>query len=99
MTAERALAINPYSEQAHRLALAAALRTHDQQRVRVLTDRALAMLEELGVEPEPATQILLRRVDERAKGLRRLLHRLARRSAQLCHRQQHLHQRTWRMRR
>ena len=27
-----------------------------------MTERALAMLDELGVEPEPATQILLRHV-------------------------------------
>jgi DNA-binding SARP family transcriptional activator len=59
---DRALAINPYSEQAHRLAIAAALRIHDPKRARALTERALAMLDELGVEPEPATQILLRRV-------------------------------------
>jgi DNA-binding SARP family transcriptional activator len=60
--AERALALDPYSERAHRLAIAAALRTHDRQRTDIVTERALAVLDELGVEPEPATQILLRHV-------------------------------------
>ena len=62
VSAERALALDPYSERAHRLAIAAAIRTHDEQRASVATERALAMLDELGVEPEPATQILLRHV-------------------------------------
>jgi DNA-binding SARP family transcriptional activator len=60
--AEGALAVDPYSERAHRLAIAAALRLHDRPRAAAVSDRALAMLDELGVEPEPATQILLRRV-------------------------------------
>jgi DNA-binding SARP family transcriptional activator len=60
--AERALALDPYSERAHRLAIAAALRTHDQQRTDSVTERALAMFDELGVEPEPTTRILLRHV-------------------------------------
>jgi DNA-binding SARP family transcriptional activator len=60
--AERALLLDPYSERAHRLAIAAALRLHDHERSERVTERALAMLDELGVEPEPATQILLRQV-------------------------------------
>jgi DNA-binding SARP family transcriptional activator len=60
VNAERALALDPYSERAHRLAIAAAIRTYDQRRADTVTERALAMLEELGVEPEPATRILLR---------------------------------------
>ncbi len=60
--AERALALDPYSERAHRLAIAAALRSHDQQRTNSVTERALTMFDELGVEPEPATRILLRHV-------------------------------------
>jgi len=60
LNAERALAIDFYSERAHRLAIAAALRTHDHQRAETATERARVMLDELGVEPEPATQILLR---------------------------------------
>jgi DNA-binding SARP family transcriptional activator len=66
--AERALVLDPYSERAHRLAIAAALRTHDQQRAESVTERALAMLDELGVEPEPATQILFRHVHAAATG-------------------------------
>jgi DNA-binding SARP family transcriptional activator len=62
VTGERALALDPYSERAHRLAIAAAIRTHDERRAITATERALAMLDELGVEPEPATQILLRHV-------------------------------------
>ena len=60
--AERALALDPCSEHAHRLAIAAALRSHDQPRTDVVTRRAVTMLDELGVDPEPATQILLRQV-------------------------------------
>jgi DNA-binding SARP family transcriptional activator len=60
--AERAIALDPYSERAHRLAIGATLRTHDQERTRSVTERTLGMLDELGVEPEPATQILLRQV-------------------------------------
>jgi DNA-binding SARP family transcriptional activator len=60
--AERALLLDPYSERAHRLAIAAAIRLHDHERSERVTERALAMLDELGVEPEPATQILLRQV-------------------------------------
>jgi DNA-binding SARP family transcriptional activator len=60
VNAERALALDFYSERAHRLAIAAAVRTHDQQRAETATERTRAMLEDLGVEPEPATEILLR---------------------------------------
>ena len=60
--AERSLALDPCSERAHRLAIAAALRSHDLPRTDVVTRRALSMLDELGVDPEPATQILLRHV-------------------------------------
>jgi DNA-binding SARP family transcriptional activator len=60
--AERALVLDPYSERAHRLAIGAAARAHDDERTERVTERALAMLDELGVEAEPATQILLRNV-------------------------------------
>ena len=36
-----------------------------------LRQRVLMMLDELGVEPEPATEILLRQVEERAPAIRR----------------------------
>ncbi len=57
--AERALALDPYAERAHRLALAAALHGHDRRRVDVVARRTRSSLDELGVEPEPATRILL----------------------------------------
>ena len=60
LDAERALVLDPYSERAHRLAIAAALHGRDQQRASVAVDRTMAMLDEFGVEPEPATRILLR---------------------------------------
>jgi LuxR family maltose regulon positive regulatory protein len=61
--AERALDLDPYSERAHRLAIAAALRTHDQRRTDAVRHRTRAMLDELGVTPEPQTQVLLRQAD------------------------------------
>ena len=61
--AERALDLDPYSERAHRLAIAAALRSHDQRRTDAVRHRTWAMLDELGVTPEPQTQILLRQAD------------------------------------
>jgi DNA-binding SARP family transcriptional activator len=61
--AERALDLNPYSERAHRLAIAAALRSHDHQHAEAARQRALTVLDELGVTPEPQTQILLRHGD------------------------------------
>ena len=61
--AERALDLDPYSERAHRLAIAAALRTHDQRRTDAVCHRTRSMLDELGVAPEPQTQILLRQAD------------------------------------
>ena len=60
LDAERALTLDPYSERAHRLAIAAALHGRDQERASVAVDRTMAMLDEFGVEPEPATRILLR---------------------------------------
>jgi DNA-binding SARP family transcriptional activator len=61
--AERALVLNPYSERAHRLALAAALRSRDRVRIDAVRHRALMTLDELGAAPEPATEILLRQVE------------------------------------
>jgi DNA-binding SARP family transcriptional activator len=59
--AERAVAIDPYDEQAHRLAVAAALQLRDAERVRSATDRVNAVLDEIGAPPEPTTAILLQR--------------------------------------
>ncbi len=64
--AERALALNPYSERAHRLAIAAALRNRDRVRIDAVRHRVLETLDELGATPEPATEILLRQVEDRS---------------------------------
>src|SRR5207344_1220640 len=57
--AERALDLDPYSERAHRLAIDA------------VRQRTRAMLDELGVAPEPPTQILLRQADHPGAATRR----------------------------
>lgn len=59
-SAERALAVDPWHEQAHRLAVAAAVQGRDRSRVRAVVDRATRALDELGVAPEPPTAMLLR---------------------------------------
>ena len=59
--AERALGLDPYGEQAHRLAVAAALQLRDADGVRATTERTKAVLREIGAEPEPTTAILLQR--------------------------------------
>jgi DNA-binding SARP family transcriptional activator len=58
--ADRALAIDPYDERAHRLAIAAATRTRDKARVARTCRRTLDMLAEVGADPEMPTRILLR---------------------------------------
>ena len=67
--AERALALDPYSERAHRLAIAAAFRSHDRPGADAARQRTLMMLDELGATPEPATEILLRQVEGRSIGV------------------------------
>ena len=61
---ERCESTSPYSERAHRLAIAAHLQLLDRdglaRRVRLLR----SMLDDFGVEPEPATAMLLARADE-----------------------------------
>jgi DNA-binding SARP family transcriptional activator len=64
--AERALVLDPYSERAHRLAMAAALRGRDRLRIDAVGRRTLLTLDELGAAPEPATEILLRQIDDRS---------------------------------
>jgi DNA-binding SARP family transcriptional activator len=66
--AERALVLDPYSERAHRLAIAAALRSRDRMRIDAVRRRALVTLDELGAPPEPATEILLRQIEARSTG-------------------------------
>jgi DNA-binding SARP family transcriptional activator len=59
-SAERALAIDPYLEQAHRLAIGANVQRHDPARTRAVVDRATRALDDLGVTPEPSTAMLMR---------------------------------------
>jgi LuxR family transcriptional regulator, maltose regulon positive regulatory protein len=58
--AERALAIDPFVEQAHRLAIAASLQRRDPVRVSSAVQRLRHALNELGMPPEPTTAVLLR---------------------------------------
>lgn len=69
LAAERALDLDPYLERAHRLALAAALHGRDRRRSEVVADRLRVALDELGVQPGPATLILLRQ-QQSAQGQR-----------------------------
>jgi hypothetical protein len=57
------------SERAHRLAIAAASRSHDRLRIAAARRGALMMLDELGATPEPATEILLRQEEGRSIGV------------------------------
>ncbi len=59
--AERVLAMDPYRERGHRLAIAAQLNSDDPGRAGRAARRTLSMLDELGVDPEPSTGILIRR--------------------------------------
>jgi LuxR family transcriptional regulator, maltose regulon positive regulatory protein len=59
-SAERALAVDPYLEQAHRLAIAASVQRHDPARIRAAVARTARALDDLGVAAEPATLMLMR---------------------------------------
>ncbi|MGW6931691.1 hypothetical protein ACWGE0_16690 [Lentzea sp. NPDC054927] len=58
--ADRALALEPFEPRGHRLALAAAMRARNPQRTLRTRARVLDSLRQLGVRPDPATEILLR---------------------------------------
>ncbi|WP_346128577.1 bacterial transcriptional activator domain-containing protein [Lentzea roselyniae] len=58
--ADRALRLEPFEPRGHRLALAAALRARNPQRTAETRARVLDSLRQLGVRPDPATEILLR---------------------------------------
>jgi LuxR family transcriptional regulator, maltose regulon positive regulatory protein len=58
--ASRVLSIDPYREAAHRLAIAALTQLDDAPGVVVALDRLEAMLDDVGVEAEPETEILRR---------------------------------------
>jgi len=63
--AEQARAASPYLERAHRLAVAAQLQRRDHQGAARAVAEAESMLAELGLEPEPATAMLLRQARAR----------------------------------
>ncbi len=58
--ATRALDAEPWSEPAHRLAIAAHLGRGDRASARRAYERCKGALEELGVEPDPSTEMLVR---------------------------------------
>jgi hypothetical protein len=59
--AERARLASPYSERAHRLAIACHLQRHGRAGLESAVRSTHAMLAELGVDPDEATMMLLRR--------------------------------------
>ena len=59
--AERSRVAAPYSERAHRLAIACHLQRRDRAGLESAVRSTRALLDELGVEPEAATSILVRR--------------------------------------
>jgi DNA-binding SARP family transcriptional activator len=62
--AERVKRASPYHERAHRLAIAAQLQRRDGEAVADAVATARAMLDALGVEPEPGTRMLFRQADD-----------------------------------
>ncbi|HKE74637.1 MAG TPA: BTAD domain-containing putative transcriptional regulator [Acidimicrobiales bacterium] len=61
--ADRALAADPYRERAHRLAVAAHLQARDRPATAATVERLGRVLDELGVDPEDTTAMLLRQAD------------------------------------
>ncbi len=62
--AERVKQASPYDERAHRLAIAAQLQRRDREAARAAVTAARAMLDDLGVEPEPGTRMLFRQAED-----------------------------------
>ena len=67
--AERVRRASPYDERAHRLAIAAHLQRSDRDAVLHATAAAWEMLDDLGVDPEPETRMLLRQAAARCGAL------------------------------
>jgi DNA-binding SARP family transcriptional activator len=59
--ADRCRAASPYSERAHRLTIACQLQRHDRSGLESAVRSARGVLDDLGVEPEDATRMLLNR--------------------------------------
>jgi len=66
--AERSRVASPYSERAHRLAIACHLQRHDHSGLETALRSTRALLDELDVEPEDATKMLVRRAGVRLGG-------------------------------
>jgi hypothetical protein len=63
--AERSRAASPYSERAHRLTIACHLQRHDHAGLESAARATRQLLDDLGVEPEDSTNMLLRRAAAR----------------------------------
>ena len=63
--AERSRVASPYSERAHRLALACHLQRHDRAGLESAVRSTRQLLDDFGVEPEESTKMLLRRATGR----------------------------------
>jgi DNA-binding SARP family transcriptional activator len=63
--AERVVRESPYTERAHRLAIAAQLQRRDRHAIAHAVAAMQSMLDELGVDPEPPTAMLLRQAAAR----------------------------------
>jgi DNA-binding SARP family transcriptional activator len=62
--ADRVARASPYDERAYRLAIAAHIHRRDRQAIVHAVSATLAMLAELGVEPDTPTQMLLRQAED-----------------------------------
>ena len=62
--ADRVARESPYDERAYRLAIAAHIQRRDRQAIAHAVAATRAMLDDLGVEPEAPTQMLLRQAED-----------------------------------
>ena len=60
--ARRALAVDPWCEEAYAVLVGGALARHDRSAARRMLARCVEALADLGVEPSPATRLLERRL-------------------------------------
>jgi len=61
------LILEPYLEAAHRMAIAASAQRGDGARMTAAVERTCRLLDELGVAPEPATEMLIRSALRRSR--------------------------------
>jgi DNA-binding SARP family transcriptional activator len=67
--AERVLSVDPYAERALRLLIAAQVHRGDHRLIDAAVTRALSALQELAVEPQPETSIVLRQARDQLEGV------------------------------